>query len=142
MPYKSLLVSTGLAVLLVCGSAMAASGPIETGADLHLACNASLQMTAGQDGTPAVRAERHRCRNFLSGFVQASAATRFGNDMSGSFSPTGEDYLCYQLPQEMSWGEMEQLVVAHGDANPDALTMYAADFLVEVFATNYPCEEE
>jgi hypothetical protein len=138
------LISTGLfAAALLTGAAYAQGvhDPIQTGSELHLACGISLQMSAGDEGTRASRTERQRCRNYLSGFVQASAMSRNGSGMTSPYSPTGEDLFCYQVPDEMSWEEMELLVVTYGDANPDALDMYAADFLVEIFVANSPCEE-
>ena len=138
------LVSTGLfAAALFIGAAHAQGvhDPIDPGGELHLACGVSLQMSAGDEGTRATRVERQRCRNYLSGFVQASIATRFSDGITSPYSPTGEELFCYQLPHEMSWDEMEQLVVTYGDDNPDAFDMYAADFLLEVFVATYPCEE-
>jgi len=134
----------GFATILILTGGAFAQGihePIETGADLYGACSASVAIAAHEDPDPRARAQRQRCRNYLSGFVQASVVTRTDTNLISPYSPTGEELLCYRLPDEMSWAEMEQLVVAHGATNPDALTMYAADFLVEVFVANYPCED-
>ena len=134
----------GFATLLLMTGGVLAQGahdPIQTGDDLYGACGVSAAIAEHEDPNSFERAQRQRCRNYLAGFVQASVATRTETNLISPYSPTGEELFCYRLPDEMSWAEMEQLVVAHGDANPDALTMYAADFLVEVLVANYPCED-
>jgi len=140
---RQAFVAGAAAALLIAGGA-AAQGihdPIQTGNDLYDACSASAAATTDQDLTRDERTARQRCRNYLAGFVQASVVTRTDTGMTSPFSPSGEELFCYELPDQMSWDEMEQLVVTYGEANPDALNMYASDYLVEVFVANYPCPD-
>lgn len=135
---------TWLVFLLLGGGLAQAQGiraTIEMASDLHAACAMGLMESADEAEGRAIRVQRLRCRNYLSGFVSATAVSRTGGGMTSPYSPTGEALFCYQLPVEMSWDEMEQLVVDYGNETPDALNMYAADFLVEVFASHYPCDE-
>lgn len=131
------------AALLMSGGAFAQSAhdPIQTGADLHEACSVSAAVAEHEDPSSFERAQRQRCRNYLSGFVQASVATRSDTNLISPYSPTGEELFCYHLPDEMSWAELEQLVVAYGNDTPDALNMYAADFMLEVFVAHFPCTD-
>jgi len=132
----------GLAFTIVFVSSLAmvanASGlPIQTGSDLYNACAASSSETADA----STRAAQQRCRNYLAGFVQASVITRTPTGMESPYAPRSGEALCYWLPDEMTWSEVEVLVIDHGQENPEALDMYAADFLVEVFVASFPCED-
>jgi len=132
----------GAAIALLTAGGAAAQGlrdPIETGSDRFEACSVSANVAEHVDMTQEERVARLRCRNYLSGFAQASIVSRTESGMTSPFSPTGEELFCYELPDAMTWHEMEHLVVAYGGENADALSMYASDFLVEVFVANYPC---
>ncbi len=114
--------------------------PIESAEDLLDACSISLEIDAEEAARGAARAHRARCRNYLSGFLQASVVAQEPTGMTSPYSPQGEALFCYRLPDELSFTEMETLIVDYAEANPDSLNMYAADYLVEVFAATYPCE--
>ncbi len=113
--------------------------PIESAEDLLDACSISLEIETAETARGSARAHRARCRNYLSGFLQASVVSQQPTGMTSPYSPQGEVMFCYRLPDELSFTEMETLIVDYADANPDSLNMYAADYLVEVFAATYPC---
>lgn len=114
--------------------------PIESAEDLLDACSISVEISTEETVGGSARAHRARCRNYLSGFLQASVVSQQQTGMTSPYSPQGEELFCYRLPDELSFSEMEGLIVHYAEANPDSLNMYAADYLVEVFAATYPCE--
>jgi len=122
-------------------TAQAANEPVEMGRDLYQACSTSAAQNPGSEIDATVRSARARCRNYLAGFVQASVITRTPSGMISPYSPPSGEHLCYNLPDELNWSEIEELVILFGDSTPDALDKFAADFLVEVFAAEFPCEE-
>lgn len=121
-------------------AAMAQHYTIQTAGDLVDACSIGIELSAADENARSARAHRARCRNYLSGFIQASVYAQEGTGMTSPYSPSGEALYCYALPDELSFDEMESLVTAYATNHPDSLDQPAANYLVEVFSATYPCE--
>ena len=111
---------------------------IETGRDLHAACDA---LVAHQlNPTMPMSREARYCRQYLEGYFNVLRYLHEDEKLKRSFeAPAPNPLGCINIDGPRSWIQLAQQIVRTGDCNPQLMDEPAVKLAQKTFADRPPC---